>query len=212
MNLKVLFQKTLSVKYIHTEQEKGSYYAVKEKNCKGGYTLNIFFQGSNGDTDWKNNFDFPAKPYRDMSNMWFAHRGFLKVWKEIEPVLKPFIMDEEITHIIISGYSHGAALALLCHEYCKFNRASIEIEGYGFGSPRVVWGVLQKNVKQRFEGFTVIRNGCDIVTYVPPLWLGYRQVGELLEIGQDKGYKAVESHYSSNILKELEALKGGKQE
>ena len=196
--LKDLFKKILTAKYIHIEEQTASYYA--ERN---GDTLYILFEWSNGKTDWLNNFDFPAKPYRYMRDKWYAHRGFLRVWKAIEPQLAYEVFDLRVKNIIIGGYSHGAALAVLCHEYCKYNRPDLHIEGYGFGCPRVVWGFLRKNVKKRFEGFTVIRNGNDIVTKVPPKILGYRHIGNMLEIGQDKGYKPIESHYPENYEREL---------
>lgn len=200
MNITELFTKIRSVKYTHLEQTASFAYE------REGSTLYIYFEESNGATDWKNNFDFPAKPYRDMHNKWYAHRGFLRVWKVIEPHLKEQILDNAIEHIIIGGYSHGAAIALLCHEYCRYNRPEILIEGYGFGCPRVVWGFTRKAVKKRFEGFTVIRNGKDIVTHVPPKALGFRHVGVLMKIGRGKGYKPIESHFPSNYKNELRGL------
>lgn len=196
--LKELYKKILNAEYIHLEKETASYYTERKGN-----TLYIYFEWSNGKTDWKNNLDFPAKPYRDMQNKWYAHRGFLRVWKVIEPYLTKEICNLDVNHIVIGGYSHGAAIALLCHEYCKFNRPDAKIEGYGFGCPRVVWGFLRKSVKKRFEGFTVIRNGCDIVTRVPPVLFGFRHVGALKEIGQDADYNPIESHYAENYEKEL---------
>lgn len=167
-------------------------YATVE-NCgdfaiyREGETLKLFFEWSDGATDWKNNFNFPAKPYRKMENMWFAHRGFLKVWKSIEPYVAEHIYNLKVSKIDIVGYSHGAAIALLCYEYVKYNRPDVEVTGVGFGCPRVVWGFARKKVKKRFEGFVVVRNGRDIVTHVPPLLFGFRHVGEVLRIGESVG-------------------------
>lgn len=180
--LKELYENTLKAKYIHTVEETASYYTEREGN-----TLYIYFEKSNGATDWRNNFTFPAKPYRDMQNKWYAHRGFLKVWKVIEPLIRADIFNLDINRIIISGYSHGGAIALLCYEYCKFNRPDAVIEGYGFGAPRVVWGFLRKPVKERFKGFIVIRNGNDLVTHLPPVFLGFRHIGKVKKIGKSKG-------------------------
>lgn len=196
--MKELYERILNAKYIHVGDETASYCTEREGN-----TLYILFQWSNGKTDWKNNFDFPAKPYREMKNKWYAHRGFLRVFKAIEPHIKEQINDASIDRIIIGGYSHGAAIALLCHEYCKFNRPDAAVFGYGYGSPRVVWGFVRKAVKNRFKGFTVIRNGCDIVTHVPPACFGFRHVGKLVHIGQNAEYNAIESHFEKNYLKEL---------
>ena len=197
MNIKEFFVKIMSVEYTHIEEDASFAYE------RDGDHLYIYFEWSNGLTDWKNNFDFPAKPYRDMKNKWYAHRGFLRVWKTIEPHLQGAICDPSVKHITIGGYSHGAAIALLCHEYCKFNRRDIPIYGYGYGCPRVVWGFLRKAVKERFDGFTVVRNGCDLITHVPPAIFGYRHAGEILKIGRGKGYKPIEAHYADKYIAEL---------
>jgi hypothetical protein len=147
-----------------------------------GNTLSIYFEWSNGSTDWKNNFDFPAKPYRKMGDVWFCHRGFLKVWKSIEPHLVDCIMDPKFEVIHITGYSHGGAIAQLCYEYVRFHRPDVVVTGIGYGAPRVVWGPVRKAVKDRFAGFLVVKNGRDIVTTLPPKWLGFRNLGSVLEV------------------------------
>ena len=208
MDLKELFQKNLDLKdkYEHLDNDASFYCEQK------GDTLYIYFEKSNGKTDWKNNFKFAAKsvvsvkkPYKNMCDTWKAHGGFSGVWKIIEPYLQPYICDLGINKIVIVGYSHGAAIAVLCYEYCKFNRPDISdnIEGYGFGCPRVVWGFMRKSVKERFCGFLVIQNGKDLVTHLPPALFGYRHVGNILKIGRNKGYKPIESHYPDKYLKEL---------
>jgi hypothetical protein len=175
------FLACMDAEYIHTEND-GSYSVRRD-----GDKLTLFFEWSNGTTDWKNNFDFPAKPYRNMGNLWFCHRGFLKVWKSIEPHLEKDIFDLSVREIDIIGYSHGGAIAQLCYEYVKFNRPDIKVTGVGFGSPRVLWGFARKAVKARFEGFKVIRNGNDLITHLPPVLLGFRHVVEVVKIGKSKG-------------------------
>ena len=194
------FKSVLSAEYTHLEEETASFaYRYKEGLVKG---LHIYFEWSNGATDWKNNFDFPAKPYRDMEDKWYAHRGFLRVWKVIEPHLKEAIMNPDIRYIHIYGYSHGAAIALLCHEYCKYHRPDINVYGYGFGAPRVIWGIPNKRVRERFKGFTVIRNKKDIVTHLPPAIFGFRHY-RVKTIG-DGHYNSIIAHHPEAYLAELE--------
>lgn len=196
---KQLFERVLTVPYIHLEEETASYYAERE-----GDTLRLFFEGSNGKVDWANNFDFPAKPYRDMPDRWYAHRGFLRVWKAIEPHLEAMIADPTVRTIYVVGYSHGAAVALLCHEYCRFHRPDVAVIGVGYGAPRVVWGPVPENVRQRFRGFYVIRNGHDLVTHLPPALFGFRHVGHMIKIGVSVG--PIKDHYADAILPALGAL------
>lgn len=200
MNLHALFKKCLNTVYTHVENDAS--YAVEVKN----HTLNLFFEWSNGKTDWLNNLDFPAKPYKHMgTRMWFAHRGFLRVWKSIEPYVQSYIKDPKIKRIVICGYSHGAAIAMLCHEYCWYNRPDLvgAIEGYGFGCPRVYWGVRTKKMKSRWNGFHVIRNLNDIVTHVPPALFGYKHMGEMIEVGEHGKYSPIDAHRWQNIDEEL---------
>ena len=197
MNLYNAFSECLTIPY--TTVENAGDYAVKRE----GETLKLFFEWSDGKEDWKNNFNFPAKPYKRMEHLWFCHRGFLKVWKSIETYITPYINDPTVSKIQIVGYSHGAAIALLCYEYCIYNRPDVEIQGVGFGCPRVFWGRVPKSVKERFKNFKVVRNGNDIVTHVPPKIFGFRHISELVEIGQTN---LVKDHYDKNYLLHLQEL------
>lgn len=204
MNLYELFLTCLKIPYSQTGVSAN--YALKRE----GSTLYLFFEDSDGKNDWKSNLDFPAKPYKRMGKtVWFAHRGFLKVWKEIEPMLAADIADKNVRKIVAAGYSHGGALAMLCHEYVWFHRPDLRnsAEGYGFGAPRVFWGIPTAALKKRWRGFTVIRNINDFVTHLPPSFFGYAHMGALLKIGKRGKYSAVEAHYAKNISAELKNYK-----
>jgi hypothetical protein len=174
---------TSECKYKHVENA-GSYYTERKEGA-----LFIYFECSNGKLDWKHNFMFPAKPYRSMGDKWYCHRGFLKVWKSIEPYIKDEILDPTVDMITIIGYSHGGAIAQLCHEYVRFNRPDVYVYGYGFGAPRVFWGISKKAVKERFSGFVVVRNGRDLVTFLPPIFFGFRHICDVVHIGEDFTWK-----------------------
>lgn len=191
MTLKDLFHRVLDVEHIQLEEETASYYAEKD-----GDVLLLLFEESNGKTDWRNNLKFlavPKKPYKNMDAVWFTHRGFLRVWKAIEPQLAGMVADPTVKRIEIAGYSHGGALALLCYEYCRYHRPDATVTGVGFGAPRVLWGPVPKAVKERLADFHVVRNGHDLVTHLPPLILGYRQMGRLEKVGKSAGL--IEDHY-----------------
>lgn len=202
MRLSALFQKTVSIPYSNAGVSASyALHRVQE-------TLYLFFESSEGVNDWKRNLDFPAKAHKRMGrSAWYAHRGFLDTWKELEATVADAISDKGIRKIVISGYSHGAALALLCHEYVWVERPDLRshTEGYGFGCPRVLWGPMRKAVKARWARFTVVRNVDDLVTHLPPAFLGYRQAGKLLEIGERGKYSPVEAHYAQHYLTELTA-------
>ena len=197
MKLSTLFEKCLRADYIHAGE--GADYAIE----RSGATLYIYLEASDGEEDWKNNLDFPARCRpRDGGGAWCAHRGFLRVFKSIEGVLAPLVADPAVEKIVTVGFSHGAALAVLCHEYVWHHRPDLRavIEGYGFGCPRVVWG---KAPAAPWARFAVIRNIDDLVTHLPPTILGYAHVGHLIEIGARGKYSRIDAHRPENILAEL---------
>ncbi len=200
MKLSTLFYKCLNIPYTHIENSAD--YALERTKT----TLYIYFESSDGYIDWKNNFHFPAQAYKRMGKtIWFAHGGFLSVWKTIEMYIKNYIMDSTLKKIVIVGFSHGAAIAAFCHEYVWFHRPDLRdtLEGYGFGCPRIFWGKQNESLKIRWERFLVIRNIDDIVTHIPPIVLGFSHVGTTLEIGEKGKYSAIDAHRPENILTEL---------
>lgn len=200
MRMSELFYRCVHVAYTHVENDGD--FAIE----RYGGTLYVYLQCSDGKEDWKNNLDFPVAPYRRMGRtVWFAHRGFLRVWKSVEPYLARLILDPGVRRIVTVGYSHGAALAVLCHEYVYFHRPDLRttMEGYGFGCPRVIWGPRPRTLTERWRRFTVIRNLDDLVTHLPPALFGYFHVGTRLEIGKHGRYSPIDAHRSENILTEL---------
>lgn len=200
MQLSTLFQRCLTAPYIcigdHTD------YAAERL----GNSLYLYFEASQGAADWRNNLDFPARPYKRMGKtLWFAHRGFLRVWRSAEPYIAREIEDPSLQRVIIAGYSHGGALAVFCHEYVGFHRPDLRrrIIGYGFGCPRVLWGLPSPAVRERWKAFTVVRNGQDPVTHLPPAVLGYTHVGNLLRIGDPSPSFSVDAHRPEQILSAL---------
>lgn len=196
-----LFKECLDAVYLHTSGAAS--YALRRR----GDTLFVFFEASNGAADWRRNLDFPIKAYRRMGKtVWFAHRGFLDAWRELEGILSEHICDKSVHKIIVTGYSHGAAIALLCHEYIYFTRPDLQnaLWGYGFGCPRVIWGRPSRDVRRRWDSFTVIRNIDDIVTHLPPAVIGYTHVGRLIEIGERGKYSRTDAHRPENISAELQ--------
>lgn len=195
-------------KYIHTA-EGGDYYIQLVDD-----TLFILFECSDDAEDWKNNFDFPAEPYKDMSPKWMCHRGFLRVWKAMRDDIEAYVAEmlkgcPEIKKIRCVGYSHGAALAVLATEDMEYLYGeSYEVKGYGFGCPRVLWGIVPEAVKHRLRNFTSVRNIPDIVTHVPPMIFGFRNAGTLIKVGRKGKYSPFKAHCAAAYITELDAEKG----
>ena len=206
MTLSTLFTRCVRRDYITTPTRADYAFDLVSEN------LTIYLQDSDGAVDWLRNLNFPAAAYRrNGKTAWYAHRGFLKAWNSLIPYVQPQIDDPSVKKITVVGYSHGAALAVFCHEYVWYRRPDLRetLTGYGFGCPRVLWGCVSEDVAERWEHFTVIRNLPDIVTHVPPKLLGYRHVGTMMEIGEAGKYSAVDAHRAQNIRRELWAYENG---
>lgn len=208
-NLLKHFERCWNATYTHVENEAS--YAIE----RDGDTLYILFQKSNGMIDWKNNFDFPAVPYTGMEIPWRCHRGFLKVWKSIEPYIIDAVRDLSVKEVVIVGYSHGAAIAALAHEYVWYHRPDLRdhLIGFGYGAPRCYWGwTMPAALKERWKNFYIIRNNNDIVTYVPPMLFGFRHVGEITPLGdgscvlRKNKLKCIDDHRPENYIYSLERI------
>lgn len=198
-----LFRMCLDAKYVDVENDVS--FAVQSAEGR----LYILFEWSRGRTDWENNLDFPAAPYRGMQDPWYCHRGFLRAWKVVQPYVETILQKLRPERITVAGYSHGGALAVLCYEYIWYHHPGLRVElrGMGFGAPRVLWcpdGCPA--LAARWEHFTVVRNLDDIVTHLPPKMLFYRHAGRLWEIGKKGRHTSIDAHRPENYLSSLMAL------
>ena len=199
-NLVELFKICANRKDYVTVSSKDGKYEVDYKFVEDGDTLYIFFEPSDGDTDWRVNFSYWRKPYKDMAISYRVHGGFLESWKLIKEAIGAKIKENWTNagmtgyrweKIIIVGYSHGGALAALCHEFVWYNRVDLRdggVIGISFDGPRIYGGLwVPKALRQRWERFYVFRNNKDIVTHLPPVVFFFRHVGKVIKIGAQKG-------------------------
>lgn len=211
--------------YVTVKREDGKKkYEVDYKFVEEDDILYIFFEPSDGRTDWKVNFSYWRKPYADMEISYRVHGGFLESWKLIKDTIRAKVterdyvapMCEDNTYaykwhrIIIAGYSHGGALAALCHECVWYEREDLRnikdaIVGISFDGPRVFAGLkIPAALKERWAQFYVFRNHSDIVTHLPPVIFFFRHVGNKVRIGVGENPGWISAHYPDNIRASLE--------
>lgn len=191
-----LFLACLECKYSETE-DGGSFFCRRD-----GEVLYLFFEKSNGLRDWENNFRFHAERYGEGG--FYCHSGFLRVWRSILPYIKDAVHDPDIAAAVIVGYSHGGAIATLCHEYIWRERPDVRphLYGYGFGAPRVVFG-RAKGDSAKWASYCIVRNIDDLITHLPPRITGYRHVGRLVEVGERDTYNPIDAHREESYLRSL---------
>jgi len=104
-----------------------------------------------------------------------VHRGFKKEVDDLWPTIEAALEYNEKT-LWFTGHSLGGAMATICASRCFLSIIrSMPKELYTFGSPRCGNSQYVNHV-----GLTHYRwvNNNDVVTKVPPAWLGYRHTGE----------------------------------
>ena len=140
----------------------------------------LSFQQTVSKVDWFHNFAVWIAPYKNMPVKWYAHAGFVKMWKSAEDEILKACNKEPPT--IIAGFSQGAALATLAHESIGY-KLGIKPTTLCFGGPKVLW-MPPKIIQERFNGLVRYEMHGDPVPYLPPWLFGYRHVGKVNMLGK----------------------------
>ena len=149
-----------------------------------GDTVYLAIQWSVDRQDWLYNFMFVPAPYKAKKYPWYVHAGFAKAWKQArDKIASGVIPLLNGKRLVILGYSHGAALAILAHEYFQFN--GYNPSTFAFGCPRVIW-MPSKTIRSRFFDVEIINRIGDLVGHVPPRIFGYKHVAKVTNIGSYK--------------------------
>lgn len=135
----------------------------------------LAFRGTEADkvTDLATDADIPPTSWSEGGNV---HTGFAKALLAAWPQIGPLLQEGQGT-LLFTGHSLGAALATLAaskyHPIATSNHRPIAL--YTFGSPLTG----DEEFTQTFTGVDVQRyvDCCDVVTRVPPEFLGYHHVG-----------------------------------
>lgn len=146
----------------------------------------LSFEGSGSTMDWLQNFNILIKPYSNMKNLFFVHRGIFQKFKSvidnINVVIKPLL---DIGYKLeIRGFSQGAGIAVFAHEYFKFHFPNKKIHSVAFASPRVFSLIGYKILKERLEGLEIVINVNDAVPKLPFVILGYLHYGIKTKLGK----------------------------
>jgi triacylglycerol lipase len=103
-----------------------------------------------------------------------VHSGFNREVDDIWPLLED-LLRENTQPVWFCGHSLGGAMATICSFRCKTSAiATNPQELHTFGSPRVGCGRYVRHAE--VIHYRWVHNN-DVVTRVPPLWLGYRHGG-----------------------------------
>ena len=118
-----------------------------------------------------------------------VHSGFKQEVDDLWPVLERALADND-RPLWFAGHSLGGAMATICAGRCKISKISSNPEGlFTYGSPRV--GNRAYVDYYRLVHYRWVNNN-DIVTRVPPTWLGYHHAGREMYIDHKGQVRDVE--------------------
>ena len=110
-----------------------------------------------------------------------VHRGFKAEVDELWPYIEE-ALAENTKPLWITGHSLGGAMATICTGRCLISHIRSEpSELHTFGSPRV--GCKKYVNFSKVPHYRWVNNN-DIVTRVPPIWMGYRHSGQEMYINR----------------------------
>jgi triacylglycerol lipase len=105
----------------------------------------------------------------------WVHRGFKREVDDLWPRLEQALVNNS-RPLWFTGHSLGAAMASICAGRCKLSYIRSNPRAlFTYGSPRV--GNRRYVNYVQLETYRWVNNN-DIVTRVPPAWLGYRHKGQ----------------------------------
>lgn len=103
-----------------------------------------------------------------------VHRGFKTEVDDLWPMLETALIDNE-QPVWFSGHSLGGAMATICAGRCFLSHIKSSPSAlFTYGSPRV--GDKRYINFVKLDHYRFVNNN-DIVTRVPPAWMGYRHCG-----------------------------------
>lgn len=104
-----------------------------------------------------------------------VHSGFNREVDDLWPLMEDVLRDNT-QPVWFCGHSLGAAMATICAYRCKQSSIGTNPEElHTFGSPRV--GCKRYVRQATLQHYRWVHNN-DIVTRVPPPWMGYRHGGD----------------------------------
>jgi len=139
----------------------------------------LVFRGTDENADWLANGEFDFDPWPHGRGR--VHAGFQRalerVWAPMEAELKKLRGP-----LFLAGHSLGGALAVLAG--ARLARDGVQRAVYIYGAPRAGNAEFVKHYPPNVTVHRIV-NDEDVVTTVPPVFLGFRHVGQTRSITED---------------------------
>lgn len=111
-----------------------------------------------------------------------VHRGFKKEVDDLWPKVRDHLVEDG-RDLWFTGHSLGGAMAMICAGRCELDEIPIHpVQVLTFGAPRV--GTKRYVTHADLDILRWVNNN-DVVTRVPPMWMGYRHTGRMMYLDSD---------------------------
>ena len=192
---------------LHKEPSTDTDWLFYEEND----TLYIAFRGSESDMDWHMDFlidklvvPFDRDPQIKRDKL---HQGFLTCYMSVRDRILDKVNSSGKKNVVVTGHSLGAAQASICSLDVQYNFRDINVVQYSFGTPNVGNAEYCKGHRKYVKEAYLIRNGFDLVSFVPPGVFGYSSIYDHIQVGSKKLFPSLTDHtplfYYQNITKSL---------
>ena len=160
----------------------------------------IVIEGTDTLKNWIDNLSFMFSKNQ-------IHRGFLRYANEC--IHKFNLFDHVVSHsdIVITGYSLGAAAAVIIGHFIMQQHTNLKIEIVIFGSPRIGGKEFVKEfhyLLSKCPNVNIVSflNGNDIVSYFPCYFIGYRKLIEHYKLSSDS-WNCFKNHKIQKYIEHL---------
>lgn len=133
----------------------------------------VVFRGTDDLRDWFVNLD--ADPYEPLpTGHRRVHSGFWRAWQVARSYVGFEISRGNFSRVVFAGHSLGAALAFVGAWQTALNNSALHVAACGIGCPRVGNREFVTDLESRVAELSAFCRVSDVVTYAPPLIMGYR--------------------------------------
>ncbi|TVQ24997.1 MAG: lipase family protein [Spirochaetaceae bacterium] len=129
--------------------------------------------------------------YQPLESPFRAHNGFLRRYESVRGEIVRRVFEHREYPIVLAGFSAGGAVATLAYFDLLEMAPDLDLQLVTFASPRVLTPRTLAQLRselppERLLTITRVVNSNDPIPTLPPPWLGYRHVGNLVQIGRPR--------------------------
>ena len=125
------------------------------------------------------------------------HAGWMSQLMSVYLPLRRRLRKDKL--IVVTGYSQGAACALLLADHLERLGFMTEVHAFAAPGPFRLW------YRPRIVG-AWYRNGGDLVTRLPFVWMLYRHGVERIDIGRKRLLPSIKDHYPHEYEQAIKEL------